>query len=829
MAPLPWRRRATPELGSPANSVVASARRIDPTDKRAAAPPKRAQWQDQAWMIYDAVGEVKFATNFVANILSRCRLYVATLPEPDASPVEVTDPKAGALPGAMAIEASAILDRLNNAEGGISELLRAFALNMEVPGELWLYGLDAADAKVDPITQEQLVPARDELWCIKSTNELRYEQGEWKLYTSTEGQGQAVPEGAYMVRIWQRHPQFSDRADSFLQGVLQECVELLLLSRAIRAAARSRLNAGLLLVPSELSFGPPQPTNDGGDGTDGQDPFSADLVDQMMDPIEEEGDPAGQVPQLVRGKAEFLHPDVFRKVDLSRTVSDVEAKQRMELLARIGQGLNVPPEVITGIGQSNHWSGAQIDRDLFGKHIEPRAVAACDAITTGFLRPFLRELGYTQAECRRVFVWYDESEAVTQPNRTQDAKDAHKAMVLSDEALRKVLAFSENDAPTPEELLARVGLQLGIKDAPITEYLLALLMPKLVGDVEDIRAEQVAEGAKAVGDNLAAPEPVAPAPTDTPVPEPTTAAGRRQRNPGEVLAQLDRSLGDRLHVAVEAAMARTLERAGNVLRSRVQANQAVHASIRTTPPRDRAATLGRPMVAALGITDDDLLGDDPWATLHDQYDRWTADTQATSLTLAEQWWGELGPELHQQTEQRQTDNRASSWTWLAGTLTTLAAARLYDPHPSAPPLGEHDPNMVVPVSVVRQAMARAGGATGTEVHPLPGGQGQLRVQSGTEPAGGVATGEDVLAIAVEQGVGEPQWEWQWGALGAARHPFPGHQELDGLQFVEWDDPELAVSGADSWLGVTYYSPGDHDGCNCFAAPIFPSFNPGRAT
>lgn len=1181
--------RDTPTTTYPARAVTASARRIDPGDRKAAKPTQRPRWQQEAWDIYDAVGEVKFASNVVANTLSRLRLYVACQPDPEQAPIAAADQEGGSNvdPG-LAQLAGDVLARLNNAEGGTSEMLRALGLNLEVPGEAYLLGLEAQDEQRDDITGEVTQQARAEQWSIRSTDELRASEGGWKLHENGEGTGTDVPADAFMARIWQRHPRYSGQPDSFLRGVLNECTELLLLSRAVRSAARSRLNAGLLLVPSELSFGKPNPEDgaatDGNAGDDDGDPFSDSLIDQAIDPVEDDGDPAALVPMLVRGKAEFLHPDVFRRIDLSRTVSADEAGQRNELLRRIAQGLNVPPEVILGMAQANHWCvddatevltadgwrhhddlqvgdlvlaldhdtgtsrwspvrdvyraqvtdepmvgirmaghsslttpnhrwpvagrwrttetlreqdrllvaapseapaeakwddalvelvgwfwtegnigtggrrvsiaqshtvnpdrvariraalvrlfgpprrGAwreavqantssyggpvtvfrlsvrasaallavapgkrptvewvrslttaqlalfidvsmqgdgqhyragrldcwaarpdmldalelagvlagyavtrsdgghrvnlarkptvrpvkahrhalrsrrpglmtaerytgtiwcpvtdestwcarrdgtvyftgntawQVDRTTFTAHIEPRAVSVVGALTHGFLWPLLEAAGADPKALRRLFVWYDESEAVSQPNRAQDAKDAHKAMVISDQSFRQALTFGDGDAPSPEEIARRIGMNRGIFDGNITEALLMWLLPQVAEQIVTVRdrnAERSADNAIEVAESTGDDTPTAGAPADTPEPQtdptggeaaliaallavgrgehvdteavvrhlagrwaPVTAASRRERNPGEVLAQLDRSLVERVHVAVEAAVSRALERAGNVLTSRTQGNAAVAASVRAAPRSRRAATLGRPLVAAMGITDAQLLGDDPWDSLRGQVDAWMAATADEAVAVLDATWGPIPEATVAATQARLAAARGEAWAWLADQLTVLATARLYDPDPAAPPLGEHDPTMTVPVGLVRQAMARAGGVTGAEAVALPAAGSRLVAQGGTQPAGGLATGEVVLLTADELGAGEPMWEWQWGSLGRPRTAFDGHRRLDGLQFASYQDEALAVSGDDGWLGVSFYAPGDHSGCCCFVAPVFPNF------
>ena len=44
-------------------------------------------------------------------------------------------------------------------------------------------------------------------------------------------------------------------------------------------------------------------------------------------------------------------------------------------------------------------------------------------------------------------MWFDTTKLTQRPNRSQDAKDAYAAGVLSDDTLRAALGFTEEDAP----------------------------------------------------------------------------------------------------------------------------------------------------------------------------------------------------------------------------------------------------------------------------------------------------------------------------------------------------------------------------------------------
>jgi hypothetical protein len=141
------------------------------------------------------------------------------------------------------VGARAELDKLNRGRGGQPNLIRQFVLNLLVPGECYLVGIGNT-------------------WSIRSTSELVFQDSEdpakrIRLVTSRtklRNDYTYLPADAFVARIWRTHPQFSDDSDSALMGLLEDCSELLLTSRLIRASGKSRLNAGLLYVADELRF-----------------------------------------------------------------------------------------------------------------------------------------------------------------------------------------------------------------------------------------------------------------------------------------------------------------------------------------------------------------------------------------------------------------------------------------------------------------------------------------------------------------------------------------------------------------------------------------------
>lgn len=771
------------------NGLVASAQRIDVSDRRQANRIRAARqdWQDESYGYFNDIGEVKYYCRYKGNALARLRLFVATTLDDDETPIAADDEQAD-LPSALVAAANEALDRLKKADGGTGEMLRSIGTNLEVAGEVYLVGR----------MEEQ-----GETWGVHSVNEIAVSGDTWKLKSNPTDQGETLGADDVVLRIWQRHPQWGALADSAMRGVLEICDELLILNRSIRAAGRSRAaGAGLLLVPDGLSFGSVDHTADESDGEARGDPFTADLMEAMVTPIQDEGSASAVVPNVIRGDPELMKE--VRLVILDRPLDPIFGEQRMELIKRLGQGLDAPPEIITGISDTNHWGSWQVDESMFKSHIEPLALTIVEALTVGFLRTLLADQ-FGPEELERVFIWYDPVELVSHPNRAVDAKDAYNADALSAEALRKNLGFSDEDAPEPIELLVKAFLRRPIFDPSAGPA----LFERLLGIPAPMNGES--PPAPAPGES---PPPAQQSPeiTGPPAREGITASARKLKGLalGKRLVEMDRNLRTRLQIAADAALSRALERAGARLRSKTGKTSKTKL-LEHVPQQAVAATLGPAMVAAMGMGEDELL-ESAFDGLEGQFRRWIADAQGETLDLLEGFLGELGAS-RAGFESRQAISLDEAWGWFRSAMLDLARSRLYDPSPEAPALGELDESVGVPIGLVRQAVARAGGAEGLVTSP-EGGAFVVLEQSGTEPIGGIGTGRLAMEILTSEGGGIEGYEWTYGPAARTR-PFEPHEDLDGISFTSFDDPALA---SDGWPGE-FYLPGDHFGCVCDVIPV----------
>ena len=858
------------------NSLVASAARIPLNDRRAIENTRRRRqaWQSEAWDYFDEIGEIGYTNTFLANLMSKLVLYPAVRLDPKESPVSVDDKRSGVDPATarLAIET---LSRLQSQEGGQSAILRELSLNLEVAGECYLHGHVEEVGEPDPNEPVDLTPPTEQTgqpggpnpndvedWQIRSVDELVIVGDRFSL---RRGPGvkmlDPIPDNDLVIRIWERHPRFSEMATCAMRRVLAEAEALLLLSREVRATSKSRLSNGILLIPSELSFGPIDPTRDSGDGEETDDPFDAELQEAMITPIQEEGSASAVVPLTLRGPAEFLqhvnHLALDKNLD---PVLDARIEQR---IMRIARGLNMPVEVTTGLMSTTFANAVQVKRSEFDDHIEPRATLVCDAITSGYFQWALEMAGVEPDTARKIFVWFDAAALIEMPDPAEQAQEAHKSMLISDQAFRRYLGYSEDDKPTDEERLLRIVLNSPRLDPSILGQILkeSGLFPDIqipapaagvLGDTDPVSSmpatpapptpptpppvagppppRELPPGArpdKAEADKAEADKSPSPAEQSAPTgPVAAAATPEGWRQLGRTLMALDRNLRARMTAKLDEAMRTTMERAGSRVRTRLNRDKGALRPVANGTPSDRlASVLGRSVVEGVGLSEEDLL-DGSFAAAVGDVMAWMTATYRSALAAIEKATGPLPGPARIAVDQRFQADLVKAEDWLTTNLRALAGQRVYNPQPQVAP-GENDGTVSIPASLVRAAVAVAGGTmprggTITDEEGSVVGASWVSMAGGPvtgpggDPVGGIATGPTVMDAVDDQGGAVEGYQWDYGE--GLRSEFVPHLDLDEQTAAEPSEFEWPAS-YDGYPSNDFPFPGDHDGCLCDLTPI----------
>lgn len=798
-------------------SMVASATRLDVKNRAQTRQMRQYKqgWQSDAWAMRDAVGELRYASEFLAMCAARMRLYPAVYSkgaETDV-PIPMREAKPGVVPSELPDASEQLLSMLGHGQYATSNVMQHLSTQWTIPGEAFLLGREEDG---------------EETWTIRSNDEIVIQNDKYYLRElPTDPQGvksweELDEENIVLTRMWSPHPRFRLLADSPLRAILEECESLLIHRRGIRAIGRSRIaGRGLLLIPEELSLKVPNEDNEDPES----DPFFSSLAQIMQAPIADEGVASAVTPAVIRGPAEFLK--AVQHIDLAAKFDETSAKIREELIGVIASGLDLPKEIIMGVADLNHWSAWQVEDNTFRHHIEPHIEELCEALTNSYFRPALEDMGYSKEEARRYLIWYDPSELVTHPDQTKDALDLYDRDAISPSALRRTAGFAEADAPLPVERLIRLLSNMRTPPANVVMAAVHAMDPTM--EIPPIDTSGTVPGVDAAGvdpakppaeaTTSALPAPVADTPPpaegsrgseEPPAPPASVASGASRSHPrlermSQRLMMADRDLRTQLQVAASDAVMRQLERAGAKLRSKVAKDETLRAKIAHKRNDRVSAYLGQELVASLGVQPSELVTTD-WDQLRSQFLETVAASQkrVVGILKSEGMRAEVADKLLA----RMKAGRQPGWEYLAKRLTELTHDHLYapDPNKTVREWGQINPHTIVPAGVVRQALSIAGGKEPTQA--LTAAEG---IEGGGVyvPAGQLGGGEAVEDALGEEGIEATGFRW---VHGPSIKPFEPHLELDGQEFEGFTDAALANSTG--WPDREFFMPGDHEGCMC---------------
>lgn len=698
-------------------------------------------WQAQLWEIYEHLGPVHYGIGFKRNSASKVDYYVAERTDSSAEP-EPTDNQ-------QAIEA---LERLGDVRSIVSE----FVVQENVAGEGYLVGFEN--------------PERFDVW---STIELK----------DAQKPGGDTPD--YALRIWRASPMKFEKPDSPLRSVAVQCEQLLLLNEQIGATARSRLPAGLLLLANEFSF-PPRPDDpptDGANMTD--DAFFGELIDFLVTAVND-GDSAGRIaPGILRAPYEMIDKGA-KLIDFGREMDKTFAEMREELLRQIAAGLDLPPEVITGYADLNHWTMWGVDESAAKLHVDPDVLHVLDGLTRGYLWYALSgDSDEITDDAKRFVIWRDYSDLTSRPLSIDQAITLFNDDVISATELRNVANLAPQDETAlPADIAARaeaVGtyFRAGFEAQAVLE---ALGLPSIAHTgAAPITVQSEDEIEATPNDAPAGPENV-----DRGRPPITASAGIYLGDLGDI----DRSLAARIIESTEAAFARALERAGAVVRTKAKKDRQVSAQIDGISNLEVTRHLGASRIETMQVTLDQLIPADTFDPLGDRLRSLLSRAQTETRSRLSQL---IDRELPEGTEE---EDRDAAIAFFVAALMAIASQRLFTDSPDLDPseTGEIS-DAIAPASLVYDTMSIAGGGSPASTPDAPRG---------------LALGQRTRSILADHGYITTSKTWVYGDRSLRQTNFEPHLALDG-------DVDPQVPGP-AWLPGPFMFPGDHRGCACALVP-----------
>lgn len=440
-------------------------------------------WQEEAWQYHDTLGEFRYAVDWEAKMLSRVRLFAAKLEPGQDEPQRA--------------EAGTAVELMTGMAGGVAgqaTVMDGLGTQLSVPGEGYVI--------VENINGV-------EHWSVRSTDEVRVARGRYEVLdedSSSSGNHwrPLAPDSLRPLRVWRPNKRYHHIADSPARAARSTMRELELVNRHITAQYLSRLaSAGVVIFPDEVTF----PVRE--EFADAPDPFIAEWIEMGAEAIRTPGTAAGTVPMPIKVPGEWV--DKIKHLDFTLKIDEKIIEKRESAIKRLATQLNIPPEVLLGMGDLNHWNAWAVDETSLKVNIAPDAELICQALTTGYLQPRLKASGVE--DFASWVVWYDMSELTLRPDRSDDAVQLYDRMEINGAALRRETGFDEADKPSDDELREQ-GLKVIIKSLPTAA---ASALANLTGDQVAVTQTTVTPPGGST-----APEPEPP-PEDRSPPDPDTA------------------------------------------------------------------------------------------------------------------------------------------------------------------------------------------------------------------------------------------------------------------------------------------------------------------
>jgi len=377
------------------------------------------------WEYYRRIPDVRYIANLSGRLLSLSEPQLETYTE-TGEWIVVDEPFA-----------TSALDSLYESTGGLEDISRRFGQNYVVDGQCFFVGYNTRDG----LNIEVL-----------STRELT---SEGRLYQRRSALGMtpaSLPRGTKVSRVWRRHPEFSELAETPLEAMVDDMETLIFLNQALRARVRSRLaSAGVVFLPNSLVSVSEATRPDGSDLP--VDQVTRDLLEAMANAIDNPDSPDAAMPIVLRGPDES--GEKIKHIVFDRTIDETEMQLRKELRQNILIALDAPKEVAEGLGGTSGFNASSIQMQMWEHTVAPIGDVMWEALTRMMLRPWLEKNG---VEGR--YRWRVNRDSVQiRNNEDEKTRVALDRGLISDTVARRRLGFSEADAPEVDEFVRWFGVQ----------------------------------------------------------------------------------------------------------------------------------------------------------------------------------------------------------------------------------------------------------------------------------------------------------------------------------------------------------------------------------
>lgn len=421
-------------------------------------PPEE---EPDAWELYDACTEYRQGIDWLATGVSRAKLFISEVQD-DGTPGDV--PILDDYPDADTLQLP--LQELFGTGETQSEMLHRWATHLEVAGSTFIAGYD------DPRTKRRV-------WQSAAQSELRFDlaggAAELKLPDGTDTWVRldiGDKGDSSLFRMWRRHPADAWRSNAPTKA-LRPLIEMILAGTAAQTAGANsrRRAAGMVGIPDSLQVLTAPAAGAGAvPGGTGSRDFAGAILEAVLAPLENPGSASATAPIIFTGPAEEIEKMTF--LDWVTQFMEQLPDLVDRAIKRLAIGMSIPPEVLTGFQDVNHWNSYTIMDGAVQYSIAPRVELIAGALTQAFVRPMLAKLGVDDPF--RYAVGYDLSQITHKPDQSTNATTAWDKLIISDDTYRRAMGFDDADKPKPAERKQRLEELLARTNADIAAALLGI-------------------------------------------------------------------------------------------------------------------------------------------------------------------------------------------------------------------------------------------------------------------------------------------------------------------------------------------------------------------
>lgn len=522
---------------------------------------KPQEWQAEAYGHADQIGELGYVLTLLAANVAKGKLVVVERDEHGQVVEPEKDEQGRDIIQGDREKAERVLQAFRGPEGDHRAMLAAGAIHDQIAGEGLLLGEPIPDTNGISWELVSVLEVVQDQRAEVLTRKRSAKSGTVSIADPTAA-AQPLDPDTYLARYHRADWSHSGDATSALRRNAAVCREVILWTQLIESTIKSRLAAGLLLVPEEITFG----TDDEGmEDVDDADRFIELLVEHMSAPVTDRKSAAAIAPMVVRCASDLI--DKWKLLSLTDGSLDLMGMldARSNALRRLAAGLDVPLEVMTGMGSTSHWSAANIDQSTVDKHVIPIGERLARFFSTSmFRRLLIAAEEMDEATSERWALEFDGSEIATRSDVATSADLLHREGLISDDARVEAHGFDPNEVrPSDEERSRRIVEKLAV----VPDKGNLPMLPAIGVDLEAMGLDPE------VVDKLFSPPKPAPMfqpaqPEDPPEDQPEDVPPEPIGGPeipaaGEPDGEAMRIVLERVRTAASMAVDRALERSAN--------------------------------------------------------------------------------------------------------------------------------------------------------------------------------------------------------------------------------------------------------------------------